>query len=157
CGTAHQFIQGRLGHAEAFGSCGGGIYRLPGVRARGFRAPIGVRPYEGSWLSKELMPNIESRARRKACVAGRRMDVDLFEWRLLENVSVCHAIESNAARQADLLQPGAGRKLTKHAQIDFFQPSLECCCEISVLLLDRLVGSAGSTAEFLRQAAREHV
>src|SRR5260370_17436007 len=67
------------------------------------------------------------------------MDVDLFKARPIEDFSVGYAIKCHSSREAHSLQTRARRKLLEHAEINFLKPRLECGCQISVPLFERLL------------------
>src|SRR5580704_13335448 len=96
------------------------------------------------------MPDVVSGSDREARIARRRLHENLFERSAVENLSVRHAIEGDAAGQTHGFQSSAFGQLFQHAQIDLFEPRLQGSSEISVPLFERLLGFPGWT-----QPARE--
>ena len=64
------------------------------------RSPVAVRHHEPARLARQLVPDVERRAERRAVVARRRLDVDLAERRALADLAVGDAVHRAAAGQA---------------------------------------------------------
>src|SRR5260370_19307199 len=85
------------------------------------------------------MPNIVPSSNGQSRVTCRGMDVDLFKARPIEDFSVGYAIKCHSSREAHSLQTRARRKLLEHAEINLVKARLQCGCQISVPLFERLL------------------
>src|SRR5208282_1138284 len=101
--------------------------------------------HERARLSKNLMPNIVGCANSEPRISGRRMNVNLFESRGVEDLPVSYTIKRDSTREAHRFQSGSLCKLFQHAQIDFLKPCLQRRRQILVPLLERLLGIAFGT------------
>ena len=63
---------------------------------------------EGARLVQDLVPDVKRGADGRAGIVGGRLDVDVAEGRLLENLAVGDAVEGDPAGQAELLSPVCG-------------------------------------------------
>src|SRR5712692_10230913 len=82
------------------------------------------------------------------------MNVDLLEWRRIEDFTVRHAIESHATGKTYGLEPGSLAKLLQHAEINLFEPRLQRTGEIAVPLLQGFFGRA-NRSQALRHFIRK--
>src|ERR1700730_14607519 len=82
------------------------------------------------------------------------MNIDLFKTVRVKDFSVGDAIESHATGEADGLKACGFAELAQHSQINFFEAGLQRRSEITVALLERLIGTA-HRSELPRQFRRE--
>src|SRR5580704_1214813 len=74
--------------------------RARNLRSRKSRAPSHVLHHEGARPAENRMLDGKRSADRQASIARSRLHVYALEWRVLEHLSVRHAIESHSAREA---------------------------------------------------------
>ena len=69
-------------------------------------AEVGVVERRRARLAEQLMVRPQRRADRAAVVARRRLDVDLLEGGVAQDLAVGDGVQRDAARDAELLQAG---------------------------------------------------
>src|SRR5579863_1292936 len=85
-----------------------------------------------------LMIDRECCADGESGIARGRLDKDALKGRAIENLSVCQAIERDAARQAKRLLLRFARKISPHRSQNFFERGLHARGEIVVTRAERL-------------------
>src|ERR1700683_4354177 len=103
---------------------------------RKFRAPSRVIHHEFARPSENLVVYRKGRPYRETRVPRGRLNVDPFKSRVVENFSVCEAIECDAARQAHRLLLGFLRQRAPMRRKDFFQCRLHTCRYVPMLLFE---------------------
>ena len=93
--------------------------------------------HERARPSEKLVPHVKRRAHRQSPIARRGLYIDLFERRLIENLSIGHTVERHSARQTHGSQACALGQPPQHPQIDLFEPRLQCRSHIAVAILER--------------------
>ena len=78
-----------------------------------------------------------SGADREPRISRGGLHEDLFEWRLIKNFPIGHAIERHPAGQAHGLLLGSGVQRAKHFEQDFFQARLQRGRAVAMHLFDR--------------------
>ena len=94
---------------------------------------------KGSWLAQNLVPYVERAADSEPGIAGRGLDVDLFERSVGKDFSVGHAVVCHTARQAEVFYGVKFMKPVEHRMHGFFKPRLQRGGDIPVAPLDRLI------------------
>src|SRR5882757_299364 len=153
-GSLHKFRFFQLRHRiSAFGElCG--FNRLPRFINRKSRSPVSVFHDERPRFPEDLMPHVKRRANRQSCISRRRVHVDILKRRLAQYLSIRHAIERHAARQAYGLHLRLSRQMAQHPQIHFFESCLQRARQIFMPLPDRLFRSP-RRPQVLRQLVRK--
>jgi hypothetical protein len=88
-------------------------------------SPVGVVHHEPAWIPERLVPVVHRSANRETGVTRGRLDIQVVETGVFENLAVGHAVEGDAAGEAKLAQ--AGRTLERAQAIDnhFFDSPLQ--------------------------------
>ena len=89
----------------------------------------------------------ERRAERAAGVAGRRLDPDPLEPAVAQHLAVRHAVERDAAGEAEIFGAGLGRDRAREPQHDFLGHRLDRGGEIHVALVEQFFRLARRPAE----------
>ena len=116
---------------------------LPGARR------LGAHPR----LIEMAVPDVQRHADGSTCVAGGRLDPDLVEDLLAENPAVADAVQRDAARQAQVAEPGPLPRVARHLQHGLFGDVLDRSREIHFAL--RSAGSRVLSAVH-QTGARRH-
>ena len=93
--------------------------------------------HERARPSEKLVPHVKRRAHRQSPIARRGLYIDLFERRLIENLSIGHTVERHSARQTHGSQACALGQPPQHPEIHLFEPRLQRRSQIAVAILER--------------------
>ena len=136
-----QDLEARPHGLEPSGDIVGGEGR-PEIRTtHGVLAAIRTRRTCCEVIGRERCPD------RAARVARRRLDPDVVELAVAQHLAVRHAIERDAAREAEVLLPGLYRKRARQAQHDLLGDGLDRRREIHLALGQQVLGLARRPAE----------
>ena len=83
-------------------------------------------------FAQELMPNRKSCADRAAGVTGGRLDPDVLEGAVAQNLAVGNAIERDAAGKTEIIETVLARERTSQPEHDLFGDLLNRGCNVHV-------------------------
>ena len=137
----------------------GGGETLFDVGLRVCRAEIGARhavelAVEHARAALEPVIGAERRADRAAGVAGRRLHPDALELAVAQHLAVGHAVERDAAGEAQVLRAGLGRERAREPQHDLLGHRLDRGGEVHVALGEQAFRVARRAAEQRVELAR---
>src|SRR5258707_8710523 len=133
-GAAQEFFFREFGDCVAALRDGAGLYGGADFFGRIGGAPIGVIHREGAWLAEDLVPDGIGGADGDAGIPGGGVHVELFEWRGVENFSVCNAIEGDSTGEADGFCAGLCGEFLQHAEVDLLEAGLESGSKVAMAL-----------------------
>ena len=102
------------------------------------------------------MPRGECRTQRAARVAGRRLDPDVVELRLAQDLAVAHAVERHATGQHQVLLASGLVDVVGHAQHDRLARHLHRPRQVHLALRQLRLGLPRRTAEEVVEALVGH-
>ncbi len=111
------------------------------------RAPVRVIHAERARGAELRVVHVIRRAHARAAVVGGRLDVEIGERGLVEDLPVHDAVEGDAAGQTQRAEPRLRVQVAQHAQHDLLEPGLERGRDVAVAVLQRLVGAAAGGSE----------
>ena len=103
-------------------------------------APIGVLHDKAARLFEQHVMDVQRRSERTTRVARGRLDVYIRKRRLAQDATVGDAVQRNAARQAQLVQPCRSMGMPGHLEDDLLRRTLNAGCDVRVALV--LLGSS---------------
>src|SRR5262245_26716555 len=95
---------------------------------------LGIMAVGPARFVEQLMPDEASRAEGSARIAGRRLNPDVLEQALAKQAAIGDAVESDTARQHEVLHFGLAMNLSRHAEHDFFGDLLDAGRDVHVAL-----------------------
>ena len=111
---------------------------------------------DGARLIVELVMRGERGAQRSAGIARRGLNPDVLEMAVAQHLAVGHAVQRDAAGQAEIRHAGFGRERSREPKDHFFERRLDGCRDVHVLLRQRFGRLARRQAEQAMKARVGH-